>query len=526
MSAKTNTEAKVPVLKGQEVGARLPAAEDKVLEYIKRMNRPFGAVDVAANLKGAVPKTATQKILVTLAEKGELVQKTYGKTTFFVANQANLEDMPAEKLKTLEIEYKAVEETNKALLADVKAASAELAKLKSTPTDAEICSQMDETTAMIAKAIAHLEPLRSGSPLVSAEELAQLDAEWLKWRAEWIRRRKIFNENILAVSNLIARVQPRTFGERLLISQVPVAANRSLNTFAQRRLLSSHSRRENEAGLEAETSSAPSVTGELPQIFVRNLPFSVDNEQLAELFKSCGPISWAATRTGADGRPAGYGHVMFESVESVQAALKMDGYELGGRAVYVSQARGQPKTVEPVSPSSTVFVNNVPFDATVEDLEETFGQFGEITVRAPQNDEGGMKGYAFVEFSDIETAQRVIDELNGKEFLGRELRLQFGKPRGGGGEGSRRGVGFGGGRGREGSFGRDQGGGSFGKRGGGYGGGEDRGGYGGGRGGYEGSGGYSRGGGGGGGGYRSGGRGGYGQRDGGGGGYGIRDGGD
>jgi hypothetical protein len=42
------------------------------------MNRPFGAVDVAANLKGAVPKTATQKILVALAEKGELTQKLYG----------------------------------------------------------------------------------------------------------------------------------------------------------------------------------------------------------------------------------------------------------------------------------------------------------------------------------------------------------------------------------------------------------------------------------------------------------------
>ncbi|PSR73723.1 hypothetical protein PHLCEN_2v10442 [Hermanssonia centrifuga] len=336
--------------------------------------------------------------------------------------------------------------------------------------------------------------------------------------------------NVLAVSNLIARVQPRTFGKRLLISQVPVAANRSLNTFAQRRLLSSQSRRENEDELEAETSSAPSVTGGLPQIFVRNLPFSVDNEQLAELFKSCGPISWAATRTGADGRPAGYGHVMFESVESVQAALKLNGYELGGRAVYVEQARGQPKTAEPAPPSTTVFVNNVPFDATVEDLEETFGQFGEITVRAPQNDQGGMKGYAFVELSDIETAQRVIDELNGKEFLGRELRLQFGRARGSGGEGSRRGVGLGGGRGREGSFGRDQGGGSFGMRGGGYAGGEDRGGYGGGRGDYEGSGsgggrgGYSRGGGGG--GYRSGGRGGSGQRDGGGRGYGIRDGGD
>jgi len=42
------------------------------------MNRPFGAVDVAANLKGAVPKATTQKILLALAEKGELTQKTYG----------------------------------------------------------------------------------------------------------------------------------------------------------------------------------------------------------------------------------------------------------------------------------------------------------------------------------------------------------------------------------------------------------------------------------------------------------------
>ena len=42
------------------------------------MNRPFGAVDVSANLKGAVTKPLTQKILAALAEKGEIVQKTYG----------------------------------------------------------------------------------------------------------------------------------------------------------------------------------------------------------------------------------------------------------------------------------------------------------------------------------------------------------------------------------------------------------------------------------------------------------------
>jgi hypothetical protein len=56
------------------------------------MNRPYGAVDVSANLKGAVPKTATQKILLALAEKGELAQKTYGRPDCqsLVLNTSNL----------------------------------------------------------------------------------------------------------------------------------------------------------------------------------------------------------------------------------------------------------------------------------------------------------------------------------------------------------------------------------------------------------------------------------------------------
>ena len=44
----------------------------------QQINRPYGAVDISANLKGAVPKPATQKILLALAEKGDVTQKTYG----------------------------------------------------------------------------------------------------------------------------------------------------------------------------------------------------------------------------------------------------------------------------------------------------------------------------------------------------------------------------------------------------------------------------------------------------------------
>ena len=47
-----------------------------ICAFYVQMNRPFGVVDVAENLKGAVPKTAIQKVLVSLAEKGALIQKT------------------------------------------------------------------------------------------------------------------------------------------------------------------------------------------------------------------------------------------------------------------------------------------------------------------------------------------------------------------------------------------------------------------------------------------------------------------
>lgn len=87
---------------------------------MKKMNRPFGAVDISANLKGAVPKALTAKILVALAEKGEIVQKAYGKTSFYAVNQAKVETLPQEELRALEAECKSVEDDNAALSAQVK----------------------------------------------------------------------------------------------------------------------------------------------------------------------------------------------------------------------------------------------------------------------------------------------------------------------------------------------------------------------------------------------------------------------
>ncbi|KAH0588708.1 hypothetical protein H2248_004514 [Termitomyces sp. 'cryptogamus'] len=185
MSSKSKPDVKPPVLKGKE-------AEDKVLEYMKSMNRPYGAVDVAANLKGAIPKATVQKILVALTEKDFLVQKTYGKTTFFVFNQSNIESVPASEIATIEAQQKTVDEENKAIASELKTIQSELLKLKATPSDQELEAQVCEADNMVSSLSVRLQPLRSGAPLISEAEMAHIDAEWTKWRSEWIKRRKVF----------------------------------------------------------------------------------------------------------------------------------------------------------------------------------------------------------------------------------------------------------------------------------------------------------------------------------------------
>ncbi|KIM63504.1 hypothetical protein SCLCIDRAFT_117295 [Scleroderma citrinum Foug A] len=176
----------VKVLKGQE-------AEDAILQYMKKMNRPFGAVDIASNLKGAVPKATTAKILVILAEKGEIVQKTYGKTNFYVINQAKVDTVAADELAALEAECKALEEGNTALIARVKQLTAELTKIKSTPTDQELDAQLTDADEMVRRMLDSLAPLRAGTSLITTQDMDRIDADWARWREEWVRRRSVFN---------------------------------------------------------------------------------------------------------------------------------------------------------------------------------------------------------------------------------------------------------------------------------------------------------------------------------------------
>ena len=124
-----------------------------------------------------------------------------------------------------------------------------------------------------------------------------------------------------------------------------------------------------------------------------------------------------------------------------------------------------------------IYVGNLPFQTTDQELEGEFQQFGKIKEVALIRDRysSEFKGFAFITFVAPESAQQAL-AANGKDFQGRAMKVSIARAEErGGGAGGRGGREGGGGRGRPGGGGR-------GGAGGGYSGG-GRGGAGGGRGG-------------------------------------------
>ena len=97
-----------------------------------------------------------------------------------------------------------------------------------------------------------------------------------------------------------------------------------------------------------------------------------------------------------------------------------------------------------------LFVGNLNFKTTSEDLQELFGQVGEVQSASVVTDRetGRSRGFGFVEMASQEDGQRAIEQFNGKEYNGRNLTVNEARPRedrgfGGGGGGNRGGYGGG-----------------------------------------------------------------------------------
>lgn len=97
----------------------------------------------------------------------------------------------------------------------------------------------------------------------------------------------------------------------------------------------------------------------------------------------------------------------------------------------------------------TIYIGNLSYRATEDDLKAVFAEYGEVkrVVLPTDRETGRMRGFAFVEMTEDAHEENAIGELDGAEWMGRQLRVNKAKPkesnnRGGGsrdGGGARRG---------------------------------------------------------------------------------------
>lgn len=108
-----------------------------------------------------------------------------------------------------------------------------------------------------------------------------------------------------------------------------------------------------------------------------------------------------------------------------------------------------------------LYVGNLPYGATDEDLTSLFSKAGTVeTVRVMRDmATGRARGFAFVEMANDADAQKAISDFHQYQMDGRALVVNEARPKPEGGGGG--GRGFGGGRGGFGRSGSDRGGGDF-----------------------------------------------------------------
>jgi RNA recognition motif-containing protein len=119
------------------------------------------------------------------------------------------------------------------------------------------------------------------------------------------------------------------------------------------------------------------------------------------------------------------------------------GYVAIGSARAVGQEGGstpERRGARRLAMRKNLYVGNLPYDTTADDLREAFSQFGTVSKSQVISDRetGRSRGFGFVEMED--GADNAIESMNGKDFQGRRLTVNEAKSRSdaGGGAGRQR----------------------------------------------------------------------------------------
>ncbi|CAN6938209.1 unnamed protein product [Brassica oleracea] len=183
---------------------------------------------------------------------------------------------------------------------------------------------------------------------------------------------------------------------------------------------------------------ARSESGTVPRftnVYVKNLPKEIGDDELKKTFGKYGDISSAVVMKDQSGSSRCFGFVNFESPEAAAVAVeKMNGISLGEDVLYVGRAQKKSEREEELRrkfelerisrfeklQGSNLYLKNLDESVNDEKLKEMFSEYGNVTsCKVMMNSEGVSRGFGFVAYSCPEEALRAMNEMNGK-MIGRK----------------------------------------------------------------------------------------------------------
>ncbi|EXJ95125.1 hypothetical protein A1O1_00244 [Capronia coronata CBS 617.96] len=173
-------------------------------------------------------------------------------------------------------------------------------------------------------------------------------------------------------------------------------------------------------------------------VFVQQLAARLRTKELIQFFEKAGPVKEAQiVKDRVSGRSKGVGYVEFKNEESVPLAIQMTGQKLLGIPI-IAQLTEAEKNRQARNPEAStghhnsapfhrLYVGNIHFSITEQDLQNVFEPFGELEFVQLQKDETGRsRGYGFVQFRDPNQAREALEKMNGFDLAGRPIRVGLG----------------------------------------------------------------------------------------------------
>ncbi|OAP62979.1 polyadenylate-binding protein, cytoplasmic and nuclear [Fonsecaea erecta] len=162
-------------------------------------------------------------------------------------------------------------------------------------------------------------------------------------------------------------------------------------------------------------------------VFIKNLDAAIDNKALHDTFSQFGNILSCKVAQDELGNSKGYGFVHYETAEAANQAIKsVNGMLLNDKKVFVghhiAKRDRQSKFEEMKANFTNVYIKNIDESVTDDEFTKLFENYGQVVSATITRDESGKsRGFGFVNFASHESAARAVDELNDKEFHGKNL---------------------------------------------------------------------------------------------------------